>query len=58
MALLEVRGLVKRYGRRTVVDGVSFEVNPGEVRGPKNNIRDHARVTGDEVDDPSKNGMA
>ena len=33
MALLEVRGLVKRYGRRTVVDGVSFEVNPGEVVG-------------------------
>ena len=33
MALLEVRGLVKKYGRRTVVDGVSFEVNPGEVVG-------------------------
>ena len=27
-------------------------MNPGEVRGLKNNIRDHARVTGDEVDDP------
>ncbi|HEY8503360.1 MAG TPA: LPS export ABC transporter ATP-binding protein, partial [Gemmataceae bacterium] len=33
MALLEVRGLVKYYGRRKVVDGVSFEVNPGEVVG-------------------------
>ena len=33
MALLEVRGLVKKFGRRTVVDGVSFEVNPGEVVG-------------------------
>ena len=33
MALLEVRGLVKKYGRRAVVNGVSFEVNPGEVVG-------------------------
>lgn len=33
MALLEVHGLVKRFGRRTVVDGVSFEVNEGEVVG-------------------------
>jgi len=33
MALLEVRGLVKKFGRRTVVDGVTFEVNPGEVVG-------------------------
>jgi lipopolysaccharide export system ATP-binding protein len=33
MALLEVRGLVKYYGSRKVVDGVSFEVNPGEVVG-------------------------
>jgi lipopolysaccharide export system ATP-binding protein len=33
MALLEVRGLVKYYGRRKVVDGVSFEVNQGEVVG-------------------------
>ncbi|VTS05691.1 LPS export ABC transporter ATP-binding protein [Tuwongella immobilis] len=33
MALLEVRGLVKFFGRRKVVDGVSFEVNPGEVVG-------------------------
>ncbi len=33
MALLEVEGLVKIYGRRKVVDGVSFEVNPGEIVG-------------------------
>ena len=33
MALLEVRGLVKYYGKRKVVDGVSFEVNAGEVVG-------------------------
>ncbi len=33
MALLEVRGLIKHYGRRRVVDGVAFEVNAGEVVG-------------------------
>ncbi len=33
MALLEVRGLVKKYGRRAVVDGVHFEVDAGEVVG-------------------------
>ena len=33
MALLEVRGLEKWYGRRQVVKGVSFEVNSGEVVG-------------------------
>src|SRR3954462_9883766 len=33
MALLEARGLVKIYGKRKVVDGVSYEVNPGEVVG-------------------------
>jgi lipopolysaccharide export system ATP-binding protein len=33
MALLDVHGLVKAYGRRKVVDGVSFQVNPGEVVG-------------------------
>src|SRR3982751_5165398 len=33
MALLEVRGLEKWYGPRKVVDGVSFDVNPGEVVG-------------------------
>jgi lipopolysaccharide export system ATP-binding protein len=33
MALLEVSDLVKIYGRRRVVDGVSYEVNAGEVVG-------------------------
>ncbi len=32
-AILEVKGLVKRFGRRTVVDGVSYEVQPGEIVG-------------------------
>lgn len=33
MALLEVQGLVKYFGRRQVVKGVSFEVQAGEVVG-------------------------
>src|SRR5262245_47583798 len=33
MPILEVRGLVKYYGRRKVVDGVSFGVDRGEVVG-------------------------
>ncbi|GIW82813.1 MAG: hypothetical protein KatS3mg105_4620 [Gemmatales bacterium] len=33
MALLEVTGLVKYYGRRKVVDGVCFNVDAGEVVG-------------------------
>lgn len=33
MALLEVEGLVKYYGRRPVVNGVSFAVDAGEVVG-------------------------
>jgi lipopolysaccharide export system ATP-binding protein len=33
MALLEVHGLVKTYGRRRVVDGVDFEVQEGEIVG-------------------------
>lgn len=33
MPILEVRALEKWYGRRKVVDGVSFEVNAGEVVG-------------------------
>src|SRR5438105_10798696 len=33
MPLLEVRGLIKYYGRRKVVDGVDFEVDAGEVVG-------------------------
>src|SRR6187399_234442 len=33
VALLQVRGLVKSYGRRRVVDGVDFDVEPGEIVG-------------------------
>ena len=33
MALLDVHGLVKTYGRRRVVNGVEFEVHPGEIVG-------------------------
>ena len=33
MPLLDVRGLEKYYGRRKVVDGVTFDVNQGEVVG-------------------------
>ena len=31
--LISVRGLVKRYGRFTAVNGVSFDVRPGEIFG-------------------------
>ena len=33
MPLLEAKGLVKIYGRRRVVDGVDFTVEPGEIVG-------------------------
>jgi len=33
VSLLKVHGLVKSYGRRRVVDGVDFEVDPGEIVG-------------------------
>jgi lipopolysaccharide export system ATP-binding protein len=33
MHILTAEGLVKTYGRRRVVDGVSFEVDPGEIVG-------------------------
>src|SRR5437899_2344114 len=33
MSLLQVKGLVKYYGRRAVVNGVDFEVSAGEVVG-------------------------
>ena len=33
MAIVEVDGLVKRYGDRTVVDGVGFTVEQGEIFG-------------------------
>ena len=33
MPILEVKGVMKYYGRRKVVDGVDFEVNVGEVVG-------------------------
>ncbi|MEI7033972.1 ABC transporter ATP-binding protein [Streptomyces pratensis] len=31
--MIEVRGLTKRYGSRTAVDGLSFDVRPGRVTG-------------------------
>ena len=33
LAVLNVTGLIKSYGRRRVVDGVSFEVHKGEIVG-------------------------
>lgn len=33
MTLLDVQGLVKRYGERTVVDHISYHVDPGEIVG-------------------------
>src|SRR5437870_11143338 len=33
MPILEARGLVKYYGRRKVVGGVSFDVDAGEIVG-------------------------
>src|SRR5262250_17703 len=33
MPILEVRGLIKFYGRRQVVAGVTFDVDAGEVVG-------------------------
>jgi ABC-2 type transport system ATP-binding protein len=33
MAIIEVENLVKRYGDHTVVNGVSFAVEPGEIFG-------------------------
>ena len=30
---IQAKGLIKKYGRRTVVKGVSFEVNQGEIVG-------------------------
>lgn len=33
MAIIEIDGLVKRYGDRTAVDGVSFAVEQGEIFG-------------------------
>ena len=33
MPILEAEGLVKIYGRRRVVDGVSLQVEPGEIVG-------------------------
>jgi len=33
MAIIEVQGLVKRYGGHTAVDGVSFAVEQGEIFG-------------------------
>ena len=49
MHVLSVNGLVKNYGRRRVVDGVSFAVEPGEIRADKHDIfRSRQRVRGRE----------
>ena len=29
MAIIELRGLIKRYGRNTVLDNVDFAISPG-----------------------------
>src|SRR5437868_12199778 len=49
MPILEVRGLVKIYGRRRVVDGVDFDVDAGEQFG-LNRVRHNvaARLSGGE----------
>ncbi len=31
--MIEARGLTKRYGAKTAVDGVTFTVQPGQVTG-------------------------
>ena len=31
--MIEVKGLVKKYGSKTVLDNVSFEVEEGEIMG-------------------------
>jgi ABC-2 type transport system ATP-binding protein len=31
--MIEVRGLVKRYGAKTAVDGLTFGIEPGKVTG-------------------------
>ena len=33
MAMIEVRGLTKRYGDKTAVDGLTFSIEPGMVTG-------------------------
>ena len=33
MSLLQTQELIKRYGKRTVVDGISITINPGEIVG-------------------------
>lgn len=33
MTMIDVRGLTKRYGLDTVVDDLSFTVEPGQVTG-------------------------
>jgi len=44
--VIEVAGLTKRYGGHTVVDGISFGVERGEIfglLGPKRRGQDHDR---------------
>ena len=33
MTVIDAQGLTKRYGRATVVDGVTFAIAPGEIFG-------------------------
>ncbi|MGH2516043.1 MAG: hypothetical protein ACRDHP_10355, partial [Ktedonobacterales bacterium] len=32
-AIVAVRGLTKRYGKHTAVDGISFDIRRGEIFG-------------------------
>lgn len=51
--VLAVKGLVKRYGERTVVDGVTFHIRAGEtygLLGPNGAGKDHDYLDGGRPD--------